>query len=821
MATSFNGRAASGTPGPLEVLVATSLDGLPAVRADWLCVRARRGITTPNTDPDCFEKTLPALGPGVRPYVAVFRNGLGPRAIVIGRIVERPVLCRWGYLNFRTPRLRCLEIVYGGLITDGDRSACAAVAHHLRGLLETGVVEHMMINHLDLSDPMYAEVSGRGAIHEIIEPHWITRAVPGSFEQTMWHHKSKTRRNLRRLDKKLMEHFGGDATLRIYTRPEEVGSFLTDAADISKHTYQAGLGAAVMDDPKWRTILDALAQGSYFQSYVLVAGGRPIAYQQGSRSKDVLILGPTGYLPQYRSLSPGTVLYIRILKHLCDEGFTVCDWGFGDADYKRINATEYWKETTLNFYGRGLRPGIARILDVSVLAAARLTGRAAESVGLADRIKRRWRSRLSADAPNGSDPAAAGPSVAAIRRSPTPERASALASMPLARAERPSVEVAISHADVEATRSDWLSLRKRHGVATPNSDPDRYLAALRAMGDDVQPHVSIFRDGGAVRALVVGRTTRRRIRCDFGYARLSTPSLRCLDVVYGGLITDKSPATAERVLTHFESLLAQGRVDCVMINHLPVEHELQASLSMGGENLRAGVANPASLHWRFSLVPGSYEETTQHFSRKHRYNLRRTDRLLVERFSGDVNVRCFQREDQIEEFVAGAAQIAGKSYQAALGGGFSDTPLWRAIVQCEARLGRWRSYVLECAGEPIAYQLGVVYGETYFLEATGHLTDYESFSPGTVLLLRVIQDLCEARLSRIDYGFGDAEYKRIYGTESSAERTLRVYGRRVRPSVARIMDVGTLAASGLAKRFGRSVGVLEKVKKKWRAGLNR
>src|SRR5262249_37630576 len=163
----------------------------------------------------------------------------------------------------------------------------------------------VMINHLSLDEPIFKDLGSRGAVLEIVEPHWITRVVPGSFDQTMEHHKSKTRKSLRRLDKKLISRFG-DATLRIYTRPEDVEPFVAGASEIARHPYQAVLGAAVTDDPKWRTLLDAQAKGSYFQSYVLVADGRPIAYQQGTRSKDVLFLGPTGYLPEYKSFSPGT-----------------------------------------------------------------------------------------------------------------------------------------------------------------------------------------------------------------------------------------------------------------------------------------------------------------------------------------------------------------------------------------------------------------------------------------------------------------------------------------------------------------------------------
>ena len=151
--------------------------------------------------------------------------------------------------------------------------------------------------------------------------------------------------------------------------------------------------------------------------------------------------------------------------------------------------------------------------------------------------------------------------------------------------------------------------------------------------------------------------------------------------------------------------------------------------------------------------------------------------------------------------------------------GFADTALWRAALATEARHGRLRCYWLEACGEPIAHQVGVVYGNTYFLEATSFLPEYRDLSPGQVLLTRVIEDLCHAGLHSVDYGFGDAGYKRIYGTLSWCEATIALYGARRRARVAYLLHRATDAAAHTLQQVARRFGVWAAIKNRWRRHL--
>ena len=160
------------------------------------------------------------------------------------------------------------------------------------------------------------------------------------------------------------------------------------------------------------------------------------------------------------------------------------------------------------------------------------------------------------------------------------------------------------------------------------------------------------------------------------------------------------------------------------------------------------------------------------FSRKHRYNMRRADRILTEHFDGKVSLRCITRGDQVDAFVHDAARITAAGYQGTIGAGLGRPAVQRQILSAAARDGCLRCYLLECAGTAVAYQAGVICDNVYHLQSTAFLPDYGPLSAGQVLLVRVIRDLSEVGVRAIDYGFGDARYKQIYGTESWDEASI-------------------------------------------------
>jgi CelD/BcsL family acetyltransferase involved in cellulose biosynthesis len=399
-------------------------------------------------------------------------------------------------------------------------------------------------------------------------------------------------------------------------------------------------------------------------------------------------------------------------------------------------------------------------------------------------------------------------------------------TQPTGQAEALTAKVVRTCAEVDTLRREWELLRERCAIITPNADFDRFIATLRAIGtgeengNGPEPLTVLLSDKSGPRSMVVGRHARRRISCSLGYGRVNTPMMRCWDIVYGGMVIAEGDTEAIRgVVDQVAAMLGTGTVDHVMFNHLPRGRALHVALQ---ERFgRRAIESKVETHWRFSFGAIRYDEMLKQFSSKHRYNIRRLDKLLVQYFGRDVKMREYRGVSELEAFTRGAAAVAAKTYQARLGAGFSDSTTWRAILQVEANRGRFRGYLLFGGGKPIAYQVGNVYGGTYFLEAIGYMPEFRELSPGTVLLLRSYKELCEGGVSCVDYGFGDADYKRIYGTENWEESVLHVYGRGLKTRFAQWID-RSAAATSRVSIFGATLfGQLGQIKKRWRNALRK
>jgi CelD/BcsL family acetyltransferase involved in cellulose biosynthesis len=101
----------------------------------------------------------------------------------------------------------------------------------------------------------------------------------------------------------------------------------------------------------------------------------------------------TGYSHDLHALSPGKVMMNRVLDALSAEGIAIADFGWGDAAYKTMFASDRLNEVTIRVYGRGLR---ARAACAMQSVAERTTQKVkaiagAESVAA---LRRRWRERL-------------------------------------------------------------------------------------------------------------------------------------------------------------------------------------------------------------------------------------------------------------------------------------------------------------------------------------------------------------------------------------------------------------------------------------------
>lgn len=167
--------------------------------------------------------------------------------------------------------------------------------------------------------------------------------------------------------------------------------------------------------------------------------------------------------------------------------------------------------------------------------------------------------------------------------------------------------------------------------------------------------------------------------------------------------------------------------------------------------------------------------------------------------------------------------IAETTYQRALGVGFSDTPEMRGRTELAAANGWLQTYVLYLADKPAAFWMGTRYRNRFFSNCMGYDATYAKHSPGMYLILMAIESLCNEsgpnRVTEIDFGLGDAQYKEMLATHSWTNQSLYIYSSRLRGLALNCSKTLTSIINSGAKRILRSLGVTDRVKTLWRRHL--
>jgi hypothetical protein len=90
-----------------------------------------------------------------------------------------------------------------------------------------------------------------------------------------------------------------------------------------------------------------------------------------------------------------------------------------------------------------------------------------------------------------------------------------------------------------------------------------------------------------------------------------------------------------------------------------------------------------------------------------------------------------------------------------------------------ARLGTLRAYLWKMDGRPVAFCIGDQAKGVFNYQEVGYLSDCGRFSPGQMMLIRMLEDLLAHNPPRLfDFGGGDADYKQLFANLSSVSGTV-------------------------------------------------
>ena len=178
----------------------------------------------------------------------------------------------------------------------------------------------------------------RGVIRYLGRPPYNHYIIPlkGSFKDYCAKFKSKgykLNRKVRRFEKNCKLKM----IVKQYNKVKYLNEFLRYASLISRKSYQHRLNKDGLNlTEPFIEYTTFLAAHGYFKSYILFDGATPVAYLFGTLIDGLYTAQKTGYDPEYKRLSPGTVLWFKAIENLfSDENAFTFDLTAGETRFKK------------------------------------------------------------------------------------------------------------------------------------------------------------------------------------------------------------------------------------------------------------------------------------------------------------------------------------------------------------------------------------------------------------------------------------------------------------------------------------------------------
>ena len=332
-------------------------------------------------------------------------------------------------------------------------------------------------------------------------------------------------------------------------------------------------------------------------------------------------------------------------------------------------------------------------------------------------------------------------------------------------------------------RAMWEQLTRLSSNIDVLYQSPEWIDHLLAIGWTAPLHLGVMRAAsGACTGVVPVNVSPYTVRFQVGTFGLWQKPLRTVYLMGSQPSIPQETRAYDRLFAALDEGLPQ--CDAVYMNSVPTESYLWRYLKESPFiRERFVMLLPEGIRPHHTIeLPGTFEEYLAKFSGKTRKTLRRRIKALTEHGGGALELKRIESPDQVEFFVSAAAQVAPRSWQRhEVGTRVSDTPAFRKQVGDLAARGLLRSYVLSCGGEPCALALGHQFSSTYHYLEPLYDESLARFSPGTVLLCRILQDLISHRPPRrFDFGTGDMPYKRHFGNRQYVDAAVLLLRRNLK-----------------------------------------
>ncbi|WP_240938196.1 GNAT family N-acetyltransferase [Nocardioides sp. JQ2195] len=365
--------------------------------------------------------------------------------------------------------------------------------------------------------------------------------------------------------------------------------------------------------------------------------------------------------------------------------------------------------------------------------------------------------------------------------------------------------------EVESLRPIWTSL------PVPNIDAhiDYYLAVVRSSPQVLRPHViHLPREHGDL--LVVARLVDQSFPLRLGYRTLGTIRARTLLVSFDGILGVETTEDRRVALDLLREQLRAGEADVLVLQKVEdgcaLDLEFRATSSPLWQT-----TTPSVVRHRLT-VPNSLYELLESRPSRSRKRLRREMKLFDRDFKGRWSLKRIDAGGGTDQLTQDIDAVAAHSYQRHLGIGSVDEQVLHALRDLALDRGWLRAWILYMDAAPVAFWWGMLHEGILEPGATGFDPALRSSGVGFFTLMKMLEDTClDPDVKTVDFGYGEADYKRRFASESSLHSDLLVFAAKPRAMAVRAALLVNGAVVRATTRLLERSGRVRSIRRRWRS----
>ena len=369
--------------------------------------------------------------------------------------------------------------------------------------------------------------------------------------------------------------------------------------------------------------------------------------------------------------------------------------------------------------------------------------------------------------------------------------------------------------DIENIRSFW-----EENQWELNADIDFYLTVVKARDEVICPYILVVYDNDSPVFALIGRKEKAVVPLvKLGYMKFIPRRIRIINFIFGGSIGKYKNNYIQLVRESIKSSFKSEKIDIIRFNHINVDSELYNSLK-NNIVMQPHIISNNNIHW-FGVLPQSYEEFVANIKKSEKEWVR-MPRKLEKDFHGRYEYVVYTETTTIDKVCKDAELISKGTYKRGLGVGFEDNDEKRQILFNLAERNILKAYFLYIDTIPYAFKIGVQYNLRMILFGSGHKPDLYKYKPGNILFFNMAEDLINNTIIKeIDFGFGDAHYKKRFGTHYIYESSITIFPISIKGIYLYLIQKITISINDIANTVLIKWGYKAKLKKLWRKKLSK